>query len=99
MNKANAEAINKTLGIVEQVDASSIGECRGRYFRVQIQLDINQPLCRGRIVNTREVDPQWVASQNEKLPIFCYWCGLLNHYKKDCTLWIDSGGTLNTEEQ
>lgn len=57
MNKTTAEAIGKTLGTVEHVDASSTGECRGHYLRVQIQLDITQPLCKGRMVNTGEAEP------------------------------------------
>ena len=72
MNKTTAEAIGKTLGTVEQVDSSSIGECQGRYLRVRIQIDITQPLCRGRMVNISEAEPEWVAFQYEKLPIFCY---------------------------
>nr|XP_023915780.1 uncharacterized protein At4g02000-like [Quercus suber] len=99
MNKTTAEAIGKTLGIVEHVDASATGECRGRYLRVRIQLDITQPLCRGRMVNIGKAELQWVAFQYEKLSIFCYWCGLLNHDEKDCTLWFDSGETFCTEEQ
>ena len=67
MNIATAKAIVRTMGIVEQVDASSIGDCRGRFLWVQIQLDINQPLCRGRMVNIGEVESQWVAFQYEKL--------------------------------
>ena len=51
------------------------------------------------MVNSGEVEPQWVAFQYEKLPIFCYWCGVLNHDEKDCALWTDNGGTLNTEDQ
>ena len=86
MNKTTAEAIGKTLGTVEQVDSSSTGECQGRYLRVRIQIDITQPLCRGRMVNIGEAEPEWVAFQYEKLPIFCYWCEHLNHDEKDCTL-------------
>lgn len=36
MNTTTAEAIDKTLGTVEQVDASTTGECRGRFLRVRI---------------------------------------------------------------
>ncbi|KAK7853822.1 hypothetical protein CFP56_034518 [Quercus suber] len=99
MNKATAEAIGRTLGTVEQVDASPTGEYHGRYLRVRITLDINQPLCRGRMVNVGEMEPQWVSFQYERLPIFCYWCGHLNHDEKDCSLWTDSGGTLNIDDQ
>lgn len=63
MNKTTAEVIGKTLGIVEHFDASATGKCRGRYLRVRIQLDITQPLCRGRMVNIGEAEPQWVAFQ------------------------------------
>ena len=99
MNTATAEAIGSTLGIVEQVDASTTGGCRGRFLRVRIQLDINQPLCRGRMVNIGEAEPQWVAFQYEKLPIFCYWCSVLNHDDKDCHLWTDGSATVRTEDQ
>lgn len=58
MNKAIAEAIGRTLGTVEQVDASHTSECRNRYLRVRIHLDINQPLCRGWMVNVGEMEPQ-----------------------------------------
>ncbi|XP_050254831.1 uncharacterized protein LOC126700664 [Quercus robur] len=84
---------------VEQVDASTIGECRGRFLRVRIQLDINQPLCRGRMVNIGEAESQWVAFQYEKLLIFCYWCSVLNHDEKDCHLWTDGSATVRTEDQ
>ena len=86
MNTATIEAIGRTMGTIEQVDASSTGDCCSHFLQVRIQLDIKQPLCRGRMVNIDEVDPQWVAFQYEKLPIFCYWCGFLNQDKKDCLL-------------
>lgn len=41
----------------------------------------------------------WVSFQYERLPIFCYWCRLLNHDEKDCKLWIRSKCTLRKEEQ
>ncbi|KAK7816417.1 hypothetical protein CFP56_008579 [Quercus suber] len=44
------------------------------------------------MVNSGEAEPQW-------LPIFCYWCDVLNHDEKDYALWTNSGGTLNTEDQ
>lgn len=57
MNRATTEAIGRTLGTIEQVDVSITDEYWGRYLRVRVQIDINQPLYRGRMVNTEEVDP------------------------------------------
>ena len=51
MRKQNAEAIRKTLGIVEDINVSATGDCRGKCIRVRINIDITQPLCRGRMVN------------------------------------------------
>ena len=35
----------------------------------------------------------------ERLPNICYWCGRLTHDDRDCDLWIDSEGTLKTEQR
>ena len=61
MTRENAEVIGKTLGIVEQVDVTANGECRGRYIRVRVRIDINQPLCWGRFVNMGETEPLWIS--------------------------------------
>lgn len=79
MNRANAHAIGSTIGKVEQVDASLAGECHGRYLRVRVNIRIDQPLCRGRYVDVGDGEPHWISFQYERMPIFCYWCGLMNH--------------------
>nr|XP_023913473.1 uncharacterized protein At4g02000-like [Quercus suber] len=99
MNRVNAEAIGRSLGKLKQVDASPTGECRGRYLRIRVDIDISQPLSRGRFVDLGGSDPLWISFQYERLPVYCYWCGILNHDEKDCQTWIDSGGSLKKEEQ
>jgi hypothetical protein len=34
----------------------------------------------------------WVSFKFERLPNFCYHCGLLTHDVKDCDEWIRSHG-------
>lgn len=51
------------------------------------------------MVNVSDAESQWVSFQYKKLSVFCNWCGLLNRDEKDCKLWFDSGGMLNTEDQ
>ena len=99
MNKTNAEAIGQTLARVEQVDTSPNGECRGKYIKVRIKLDTHQPFSHGQFVDMGNSEPLWISTQYEKMPIFCYWCGLLNHNEKDCKTWLDSDGTLNKDDQ
>lgn len=99
MTRANVEAIGQSLGKMKQVDALPIGECHGRYLQIRIDIDINQPLSCSRFVDLGELNPLWISLQYERLPVYCYWCGLLNHDEKDYQTWIDSGGSLKKEEQ
>ena len=68
-------------------------------MRVRVTLDLNLPLCRGRVITLAEGGKSWVSFKYERLPNLCYWCGRLDHDDKNCELWIKSKGTLKTEDQ
>ena len=99
MTRENVEFIGSTLGKVECVEESAKNDCRGRCMRVWININITQPLCRGWLVNMGGPKPQWISFKYERMPIFFYWCGIMNHDEKDCKLWVSSLGTLQKEEQ
>ena len=71
-NKMNAKDIGSSVGFVEQVDASPMGDCRGRRLRICINMDIGQTLCQGIKVDIGESSPQWVSFHYECMSIFCY---------------------------
>ena len=79
----NAEVIGSTLGKVEYIEESTKGDCRGCCMRIQINIDITQPLCKGRLVNMGGPKPQWISFKYKCMPIFCYWCGVMNHDQKE----------------
>ena len=62
-------------------------------------LDLNLPLCRGRVITLEGGGKSWVSFKYECLPNLCYWCGRLSHDDKNCDLWINSKGTLKVENQ
>ena len=64
-----------------------------------VNIDISKPLCRGRAVRLGTSEKGWVDFRYECLPIFCYWCGKLDHDDRDCTLWIDSNESLELNER
>jgi hypothetical protein len=60
-----------------------IGMAWREYLRVKIQMDITKPLPRGRKLNI-EGKIVWVTFKYERLPKFCFHCGVLNHGKTGC---------------
>ncbi|XP_075656728.1 uncharacterized protein LOC142626894 [Castanea sativa] len=93
-----AESLCKSVGRVIHSDDRSETEC-GEFMRIRVEVDAHKPLCRGRRVRFSPDREGWVSFQYERLPIFCHWCGVLNHDSKECDLWLRSKGELRTENQ
>nr|XP_048321271.1 uncharacterized protein LOC125419422 [Ziziphus jujuba var. spinosa] len=86
MTKSIGEAIGSHLGNCILVDSAKRGSCLGKFMRVRVQLDITKPLRRGMKIALQHDDHIWVEIQYEKLPDFCYRCGLLGYTLKDCVV-------------
>lgn len=67
-----AEKIAGPLGEVEKVNMGEKGFSMGKYLKVQMKLDITQPLSRGRTIRMGGSNTGWVDFRYECLPIFCY---------------------------
>lgn len=62
-------------------------------------IDITKALSRGRRVSWSLESEGWVSFKYERLPSLCYWCGQLSHDDKDCTLWLQSKGSLTVKDR
>ena len=71
----------------------------GSFLRMKVTIDVNKPLCRGRLISLSHGEQSRVSFKYERLPNICYWCGCLNHGDRDCDLWIESEGNLTKENQ
>ena len=90
--------IAQTLGtVVLYEDTSKM--MGGNFMQVRMLIDISQPLCRDRQVIFEDGLEGWIAFKYERLPNVCNWCGRLSHDDKDCILWLQSKGSLKTENQ
>ena len=90
--------IAQTLGtVVLYEDTSKM--MGGNFMQVRVLIDISQPLCRGRQVTFEDGSEGWIGFKYECLPKVCYWCGQLSPDDKDCILWLQSKGSLKTENQ
>jgi hypothetical protein len=75
--------IGSTVGVVEEVDTDKDEIGWGEYLRVKIQIDLTKPLPRGRKLKY-EGKSNWIAFNYEKLPKFCFQCGVISHGKEGC---------------
>ena len=85
MKKEIGWAIGSKLGEVMEVDVSDSGVHWGRCLRVRVRIDVTKRLVRGKKITIKGGDGRWVQLKYERLPNFCYRCGLLNHTLKDCS--------------
>ena len=56
----------------------------GKCLRVRVKIDVTRKLIRGRKTKVEEGVDWWVLFKYERLPNFCYRCGLLEHDLKEC---------------
>ncbi|GAA0186557.1 hypothetical protein LIER_33845 [Lithospermum erythrorhizon] len=77
------KTVGADIGEVIEVDKKSIEKERGRYVRVKVQLNINKPLKRGRLVPMR-VNKIKIVYRYKKVCDVCLYCGMLGHKYHNC---------------
>ena len=82
--KETAWAIGSKMGLVMEVDVSDSGVQWGKFLRVRIMMDISKKLVRRKKITIEGGESKWIHFKYERLPNFCYKCGLLSHAIRDC---------------
>ncbi|XP_042962692.1 uncharacterized protein LOC122296963 [Carya illinoinensis] len=92
MTEVRGEQIGSTVG---RVDVQGDGSGWGKFLRVQIHMDLNQPLARGRtlMVKGNEI---WIPFSYEKMPRICFSCGCIEHGLNECK---EGGRIVGDENQ
>jgi hypothetical protein len=83
MSKEIGQKIGASVGVVEDVDVLDGEAGWGEFLRVRISLDLAKPLARGRLLHLQGKSI-WVAFKFEKIPKFCFSCGVIRHGKLGC---------------
>ena len=55
---------------------------------MRVVLDLSKPISKGRTIQVKD-KPIWIGFKYEKLPKFCFKCGVVRHGSRGCGV---SGG-------
>ncbi|KAL8512470.1 hypothetical protein ACS0TY_018808 [Phlomoides rotata] len=91
------QSIASRWGEVVEIDKDSM-EGFGRSIRVKVNLDTTQPLKTGLKVVNRDGKPAWIPFKYERLPSFCFLCGLVGHMKRECDFVAEKKELLNIHD-
>lgn len=85
-----ARLIGNSLGRFVELPKESEG-FYSPHFRIKILADVTQPLKRG--INFQGVDGKqaWLPVTYERLPIFCFLCGVIGHAEDKCPTRYEEG--------
>ncbi|XP_023874702.1 uncharacterized protein LOC111987231 [Quercus suber] len=84
MSEDIGKEIGRKIGRVLEVDKRALQADQAKFLRVRVEVQIDKPLRRGGYVKNEEGERIWVDFRYERLPIFCYRCGILGHDEKHC---------------
>jgi len=88
MSETMGVQLGSSVGQVVEVETEEDGVGWGEYLWVCIRVDLSKPLVRRRMLKLNGIST-WIAFQYEKLPKFCFQCGMVLH---------GMGGCLNLRE-
>ncbi|KAL8510505.1 hypothetical protein ACS0TY_017356 [Phlomoides rotata] len=80
------------LECFESLDECDLLGC----LRFKVEVDITRPLMKGIQIRVAG-EMLWLPLKYESLPFYCYCCGVVGHFFKECKFY-DRDETLNPEE-
>jgi hypothetical protein len=85
MNQQRGSRAMGLIGTVIKVDVDADGKASGAFLRARVAIEIGKPLRRGVMLRmSKSEDPKWFAIQYEKLPFYCFGCGVIGHSEIEC---------------
>lgn len=92
----NSEFILKSIGNYVgkyiQSDQKNFQSIWRQFLRIKVAINVLKPLkSQMRIKKTRG-DWMWIKFKYERLPSFCFYCGIIGHSEKFCEALFDSTG-------
>lgn len=88
----NFEMITEHLGHILKIDELTISLTWSKFTRVCIKIDLSKPLAGGFRIGDGS-HHVFIVVLYERLPTFCYSCGIIGNGSNSCTRSVMTGDT------
>ncbi|KAL8475083.1 hypothetical protein ACS0TY_031490 [Phlomoides rotata] len=89
-NESIGTALGNFVGRFLEYDASNLTSVWREYMRVRVEADVDLPLKRFKNIKLGSGESVMVTFKYEKLKIFCFICGKLDHQEGSCDILFNS---------
>ena len=85
MNQTRGSRAMSLIGPMVRMDVDADGKASGAFLRARVAIEIDKPLRRGVLLRmSKTEEPRWFHAQYEKLPYYCFGCGIMGHSEVEC---------------
>jgi hypothetical protein len=85
MNQTRGSRAMSLIGPMVRMDVDADGKASGAFLRARVAIEIDKPLRRGVLLRmSKAEEPRWFHAQYEKLPYYCFGCGIMGHSEVEC---------------
>nr|GMD01183.1 uncharacterized protein LOC109173053 [Ipomoea batatas] len=83
-SEKSVTAIGNFIGEFLKIDEATFSGWWQSFIRIRVRINITKPLASGMRIRRNGGDWSWVSFRYERLPNFCFICGLIGHTEKFC---------------
>lgn len=98
----NSEFILKSIGNYVgrfiQADPKNFQSIWRNFLRIKVAVDVYKPLKSQMRIKKAGGEWMWIKFKYERLPSFCFYCGIIGHSEKFCELLFDDNGRQGTRK-
>lgn len=87
-------AIGNYIGVFIKADDRSFSVRWQEYMSIRFRMDVRKSLKRGMQLKLPKGGWTWVHFNYEKMPIFCFFCGVIGHTDRYCKKLFLTPGVL-----
>ncbi|KAL5829848.1 hypothetical protein ACOSQ3_019316 [Xanthoceras sorbifolium] len=87
--------LGQNIGQVKDIDVGASGNCLGKFLRLRVEIDTSRPLKRVLKLKLDGMEEEkLLLLKYERLPEYCFCCGLLGHAYRECPSMSRKGADL-----